>query len=708
MNASANAVPEGALGVNVVVSIIAFGVFVLSFLWGGVYTQLATERNADLKAAAHNVSNLSRLIEEHTLRTMREADRLLLFIIDRHREQGDKIDLRRLAEDGPITSKIYTYFSIIDEHGRLVAGSRPFKMTNFADREHFQAHVASDTRQLFISKPVIDRASGKLSLQLSRRINKPDLSFGGVAVVSVDTGYFTAFYGNMDLGNDSVISIAGSDGTVRASSRASSATATPHGGTLFAAGTARPADDVPRIVSTRALAEYPLAVTVGLSLDEVLSSFRQRRKTYVVAGAVASLAIVLFTLFLLAVLRRQLAITRALAKSNAELIREGETKAHLAAIIESSTDAIFSRTLDGTPLTWNTGAERLFGWGAAEIVGKTTEMLIPPECRHEVLNNARILEREGVVSAYDTVRLHRDGRRIDVSVMLSPIRNQTGEMSGLSIIMRDITDRKCTERALQELRVSLESKVAERTAALDAVNEQLQSFAYSASHDLRAPLRAIDGFAKALDENTLGLDAENRKRIERIRGSARRMAELIDSMLRFARLGQVQVAAKPHDVDAQVSEVVLEVRAEYPHVNLMKHDLGRVRGDPSLLRQVWVNLINNAAKFSSQSQNPVIHNERVDYAGEPAFRIKDNGAGFDTQYAGKLFGLFQRMHRQDQFPGTGAGLAIVKRIVERHGGRVWANAAPGKGASFYFTLGAHLMTDSVAEEPVKGTSRCPA
>jgi PAS domain S-box-containing protein len=354
--------------------------------------------------------------------------------------------------------------------------------------------------------------------------------------------------------------------------------------------------------------------------------------------------------------------------------------------------------LDRKALTWNTGAERLFGWRAAEVIGKPLEILVPPECRHELSRNVAALRAQGTVAEYDTVRLDRDGRRIEVSVMLSPIRDRSGEMSGVSLIMRDITDRKRTERALKELTATLERKVAERTAALQAVNEHLQSFAYSVSHDLRAPLRAIDGFAKALDENTISLDAENRKRIERIRGGARRMTELIDSLLHLARLGQAQLAAKPHDADVLVHEVAREIGAEYPRVKFEINGLGQTRGDPSLLRQVWVNLIGNAAKFSDKSEHPMVEIGRIEQAGEQVFRVKDNGAGFDMQYAGKLFGLFQRMHRQDEFPGTGAGLAIVKRIVGRHGGRVWAEAAPGKGASFYFTLSVPVMTGPAARE----------
>jgi light-regulated signal transduction histidine kinase (bacteriophytochrome) len=290
--------------------------------------------------------------------------------------------------------------------------------------------------------------------------------------------------------------------------------------------------------------------------------------------------------------------------------------------------------------------------------------------------------------------------------MLSLMRDGSGEVSGVAVIMRDITGRKVAERALQNLNVELERKITERTASLHAANEHLQSFAFSVSHDLRAPLRAIDGFAQALDESIVDLDAANRERIYRMRGSTKRMAALIDSLLQLSRLGQVQVAAESHDVGEMVNAVMEEIRAEYPNVTFKRNALGESDGDPSLLRQVWVNLIGNAAKFSSKSGNPMVEIDRVEHAGERIFVVKDNGAGFDMQYAGKLFGLFQRMHRQDEFPGTGAGLAIVKRIVELHGGRIWAESDTGKGASFYFTLNPKLVVKTAAMGP-KGQRSIP-
>ena len=568
-------------------------------------------------------------------------------------------------------------------------------------------HVARDSGQLFISKPIVGRASGRLSVQLTRRITKPDGSFGGVAVASLDPGYFTAFYGSLDLGKESVISITGSDGVVRANSPVSGAVAAQAPGGPAPASDNRATDDVARIVSTRSLKDYPLTVSVGLSLDEVLADYRQRWRNHVLAGGFATLVIVAFALLLLAVARRQLKFARSLARGNAELSLASATNANLAAIIESSTDAIVSRTLERKILTWNMGAEALFGWRAAEIIGESSDILVPLDHQHEVSRNAVALEQFGTISAYDSVRLNRDGKRIDVSVMLSLMRDRSGEVSGVAVIMRDITGRKVAERALQNLTVELERKVTERTASLHAANEHLQSFAFSVSHDLRAPLRAIDGFAQALDESIVDLDAANRERIYRMRGSTKRMATLIDSLLQLSRLGQVQIAAEPHDVSAMVNGVTEEIRAEYPNVTFKSTALGASDGDPSLLRQVWVNLIGNAAKFSSKTGNPMVEIDRVEHAGEQIFVVKDNGAGFDMQYASKLFGLFQRMHRQDEFPGTGAGLAIVKRIVELHGGRIWAESDTGKGASFYFTLNPKLVVKSTARGPAKGHRSIP-
>jgi signal transduction histidine kinase len=232
----------------------------------------------------------------------------------------------------------------------------------------------------------------------------------------------------------------------------------------------------------------------------------------------------------------------------------------------------------------------------------------------------------------------------------------------------------------------LGAQVRARTAELEATNKELEAFSYSVSHDLRAPLRAVDGYARMLEEDCgAALDAEGRRLLSVVRDAAGRMGRLIDDLLAFSRLGRQAPVRRRVDMDALVAEVFAELRGESRAV-LAAAALPAADADPAMLRQVWANLIGNALKYSGKRADPRIEvSARVDGA-EAVYSVRDNGVGFDPRYADKLFGVFQRLHRADEFPGTGVGLAIVQRVVARHGGRVWAEGAPGQGACFHFSL----------------------
>jgi signal transduction histidine kinase len=231
----------------------------------------------------------------------------------------------------------------------------------------------------------------------------------------------------------------------------------------------------------------------------------------------------------------------------------------------------------------------------------------------------------------------------------------------------------------------LYGRLATKTAELSAANKELDSFAYSVSHDLRAPLRAVDGFALMLDEDyARQLDDEGRRLIGVVRSSARRMSQLIDDLLEFSRLGRKELARERIDMAQVAREVAAEIAPGAAAIEIAQ--LPAASGDRSLLRQVWVNLIGNAVKYSTKTQNPRVEVGARAEGPMTVYWVRDNGAGFDMKSAAKLFGVFQRLHRPEEFPGTGVGLAIVQRVVTRHGGRIWAEAEPGKGACFYFTL----------------------
>lgn len=254
---------------------------------------------------------------------------------------------------------------------------------------------------------------------------------------------------------------------------------------------------------------------------------------------------------------------------------------------------------------------------------------------------------------------------------------------------RLLAERQKAEEELRRLTEHLERRVAERTAELAAANQELEAFSYSVSHDLRAPLRAIEGFAKILLEDYgQELQPDAKRCVDIIVASTEQTNRLIEDLLRFSRLTRADLAKREIDMTELASAVAEEIRRDDPNKNarVTIAPLPPARGDPALIRQVWINLLSNAFKFSRKNPSPAIEVGAQPEDDHDVYHVRDNGVGFDMQYAHKLFNVFQRLHRSDQFEGTGVGLAIVKRIVQRHGGRVWADATPGNGATFFFSL----------------------
>jgi PAS domain S-box-containing protein len=293
----------------------------------------------------------------------------------------------------------------------------------------------------------------------------------------------------------------------------------------------------------------------------------------------------------------------------------------------------------------------------------------------------------GVCEPFEKEYIRKDGTRFPVMVGAADISDGPA-VSGVSFVM-DISQRKKMEQEILELNRDLELRIQQRTQALQEANKELESFTYSVSHDLRAPLRAIHGYTQMLTEEFDGkLDQEGIRLLNSVKNNARHMGQLIDDLLAFSRVGKIALSETETEVTKLVNDLVKELMTgEDQRVKLFVHPLGTVRADHTLLRQVFQNLISNALKYSSKKGNPEIEIGVKEIDGERTWFVKDNGAGFDMAYYNKLFGVFQRLHEQEEFVGTGVGLAIVQRIVHRHGGKVWAEGKVGEGATFYFTLG---------------------
>jgi PAS domain S-box-containing protein len=261
---------------------------------------------------------------------------------------------------------------------------------------------------------------------------------------------------------------------------------------------------------------------------------------------------------------------------------------------------------------------------------------------------------------------------------------------GVFILSVDITERKKAEKEITKLNEGLEQKIVERTNQLESVNKELEAFTYSVSHDLRAPLRAINGYAKILQEDYLeNLDDAGKSSLTAILKNSKRMGELIDDLLAFSRLGRTSKAHSDINMTGLVKSVLieeLEGKSNSVFIVLRNDELIPAKGDQALIKQVWVNLISNAIKYSQKNPKTIIEIGSYAQNGMATYYVKDNGAGFDMKYYNKLFGVFHRLHSQEEFEGTGIGLAIVKKVIERHNGKIWAESQLNKGSCFYFTL----------------------
>jgi light-regulated signal transduction histidine kinase (bacteriophytochrome) len=288
----------------------------------------------------------------------------------------------------------------------------------------------------------------------------------------------------------------------------------------------------------------------------------------------------------------------------------------------------------------------------------------------------------------DLLGERKDGSRFYIEISLSPLRMERELL--ITAIIRDITERKRAEEVIHKLNEELERRVEQRTAQLEASNKELEAFCYSVSHDLRAPVRHLSGFAKLLHKTSAArLDDKGLRYLQNIEESAELMGKLVDDLLAFSRMGRAEMASAGVDFQQLVNEVRQELLPDYEGRNVawVIGDLPTAQGDAAMLRQVFVNLLSNALKYTRPRAEAKIEiGSFVEANGAAVYFVRDNGVGFDMQYADKLFGVFQRLHRVEEFEGTGIGLASVQRVIARHGGRVWAESVVDGGATFYFSL----------------------
>jgi PAS domain S-box-containing protein len=337
-------------------------------------------------------------------------------------------------------------------------------------------------------------------------------------------------------------------------------------------------------------------------------------------------------------------------------------------------------------LAVNDAAVRHYGYSQDEFLAMTIKDIRPPEDITALMDNLSQAP-EGLDDTTQWRHRKKNGALIDVEITSHEVP-WLGRPAAL-VLINDITERKRAENEIRQLNVALEERVRRRTAELEIANKELEAFSYSVSHDLRSPLRTVDGFSQAvLEDYGTQLPEEGRRYLQTIRDGAQRMGVLIDDLLTFSRLSRLPLHKQTVNMTRMVRETFEELASEKKgrKVDISIGELAPVYGDPALLKQVWINLLSNALKYTRKRETAVIEVGYKRENGSTVCFVSDNGTGFDMLYAHKLFGVFQRLHRTDEFEGTGVGLAIVQRVINRHGGRVWAEATEGKGATFYFTL----------------------
>lgn len=382
-------------------------------------------------------------------------------------------------------------------------------------------------------------------------------------------------------------------------------------------------------------------------------------------------------------------LTGLLINMQAVFRRSEDSEIRIRTIVDNVLEGIVTIDERGVVLTFNQASEKIFGYAAGEVTGRNVKMLMAGafhDGHDQYLRNFMTTGDAKIIGKGREVEGQRkNGEMFPMDLGVAEMR-----VGGQRIFVgncRDITERKRTER-----------EIGERTAQLEAANAELDAFAYSVSHDLRAPLRAMSGFARALEEDHGSrLDGEALDFLKRIVAASRRMGQMIDDILALSRASRGEVRRARVDLSELAETTLALLRESEPDrkVSVVIEPAIVVRGDGRMLDLVLQNLLANAWKFTHNSANATVEFNTFSRDGERIFFVRDNGAGFDMAYVGKLFGIFQRLHAADEFEGTGIGLATVARLIGRHGGRVWAEGAEGEGATFYFTLGPENMHGSL-------------
>jgi PAS domain S-box-containing protein len=399
-----------------------------------------------------------------------------------------------------------------------------------------------------------------------------------------------------------------------------------------------------------------------------------------------------------------LALTRNRDKERRSEADKHRSEEKFRQLVETAQEGVWALDSEGVTTYVNHFMAQMLGYRIEEMIGRSLFAFLDEEAQREATRSLA-QRRQGTAEVLDFRFLHKDGTPVWTNLSASSLLNEQGGYLGTFAMITDITRRRAAEEEVRRLNAELERRIVERTAQLEFSNRELEAFAYTVAHDLRAPLRSITSFSEAIGEDCPGqLDSQGQDYLKRIISGAQRMAGLIDGILALSRVNSTSLSLRECDVSALARAAIEQLQLQQPgrRVRLTLQEGLVERGDPQLLRAVIENLLGNAWKFTRERAEAEIEfSAAPNEQGVRVYRVRDNGAGFDMTFHEKLFGVFQRLHTQQEFEGTGVGLATVQRIIRRHGGRIWGEGRPGQGASFFFTLHEFSLPPGTMTPPQK-------